>query len=116
MGDYISPHKWLYYAQLIHLTALEIKRNEGRLDMNKDQNDQPTIYQIKMQGRLDESWSGWFNGMAITFGGDATTLTGSVADQSALRGILTKLWDLNLALISVNRVEMDSKDKCGGRQ
>ena len=73
--------------------------------MNKDQNDQPTVYQIKMQGRLDESWSGWFNGMAITFDSGTTTLTGPVADQPALRGILTKLWDLNLDLISVNRVE-----------
>ncbi len=73
--------------------------------MSQDQNDQPTVYQIKMQGRLDESWSGWFNHMTITFDGDTTTLTGAVADQSALRGILTKLWDLNLDLISVNRVE-----------
>ena len=71
--------------------------------MNKDQNDLPTVYQIKMQGRLDESWSGWFNGMAITFDSVTTTLTGPVADQPALRGILTKLWDLNLALISVTR-------------
>jgi hypothetical protein len=89
---------------LIRLTTLEIKRNEGRANMNKDQNDQPTIYQIKMQGRLDESWSGWFNGMTVTSDGDTTTLTGPVADQSALRGILTKLWDLNLALISVTRI------------
>jgi hypothetical protein len=57
--------------------------------MNKDQNDQPTFYQIKMQGRLDESWSGWFDGMIVTSDGNTTTLTGSVADQSALRGILT---------------------------
>ena len=76
--------------------------------MNKDQNDQPSVYQIKMQGRLDESWSGWFNGMAITFDSGDTTLTGPVADQSALRGILTKLWDLNLALISVHRIYTDS--------
>ena len=72
--------------------------------MNKDQNDQPTVYQIKMQGRLDESWSGWFDGMTVTSDGDTTTLTGAVADQSALRGILTRLWDLNLALISVHRI------------
>jgi hypothetical protein len=42
--------------------------------------------------------------MTITSGDDITTLTGAVADQSALRGILTRLWDLNLDLISVNRV------------
>jgi hypothetical protein len=72
--------------------------------MNKDRNDQPTVYQIKMQGRLDESWSGWFDSMTVTSDSDTTTLTGTVADQSALRGILTRLWDLNLALISVTRI------------
>ena len=70
----------------------------------KVQDGQPAVYQIKMQGRLDESWSGWFNGMAVTSDGDTTTLTGAVADQSALRGILSKLWDLNLVLISVIRL------------
>jgi len=82
--------------------------------------DQPGIYEIKVQGRLDERWSEWFGGMAIAIeggGGDLpiTTLTGIVADQAALRGIVSKIWDLNLALISLNRVstqriEMSSKD------
>jgi hypothetical protein len=72
--------------------------------MGKNQLDQPTVYQIKMQGRLDKTWSSWFSGMTVTSDGDTTTLTGAVADQSALRGILTKLWDLNLALISVTRI------------
>jgi len=87
------------------MTMPETGQIEGRAIMSKHEVDQPTVYQIKMQGKLDESWSGWFSGMAITLGGDTTTLTGAVADQSALRGILTKLWDLNLDLISVNRVE-----------
>jgi len=65
---------------------------------------QARTYQIKVEGRLDASWSDWFNDMTITLDRDTTTLTGAVADQSALRGILTKLWDLNLALISVTRI------------
>jgi hypothetical protein len=73
--------------------------------MNSDQDAQHMIYQIKVQGRLDETWSGWFNSMTITFEGDTTTLTGAVVDQAALRGILSGLWDLNLALISVNPIE-----------
>jgi len=77
----------------------------------KDQDGQPAVYQIKMQGRLDESWSGWFNGMAIAFDSDTTTLTGAVADQSALRGILNKLWDLNLALISVMQIDRTETKK-----
>jgi len=82
----------------------ETAQIEGYPIMNKDKVDQPTVYQIKMLGKLDESWSGWFSGMAITLDGDTTTLTGGVADQSALRGILTKLWDLNLVLISATRI------------
>jgi hypothetical protein len=73
--------------------------------MDDDQDAHHIVYQIKVQGRLDESWSGWFNNMAITFEGDTTTLTGAVVDQAALRGILSRLWDLNLALISVNQIE-----------
>jgi hypothetical protein len=80
----------------------------GEIIMDDDQDAHPIVYQIKVQGRLDESWSGWFNSMAITFEGDTTTLTGAVVDQAALRGILSRLWDLNLALISVNPIESDS--------
>jgi hypothetical protein len=70
--------------------------------------DQAAVYQIQVQGKLDESWSDWFSGMTITFEGGITTLTGPVADQAALRGILSKIWDLNLTLVSVTRIEMDS--------
>lgn len=67
-------------------------------------------YQITVQGRLDESWSDWFDGMTIIVedaSEDAATtmLTGPVADQSALLSILTKLGDLNLRLVSLSRVE-----------
>jgi len=73
---------------------------------------QQAVYQIKVQGRLDECWSDWFNGMAITFEGESdgptvTTLTGAVVDQAKLRGMLAKIWDLNLALMSVNRIESE---------
>ena len=72
--------------------------------------DKPMIYQIQIQGKLDEKWSDWFSGMTITFesgsdGSCITTFTGTVADQSALRGILERVWDLNLTLVSVTRVE-----------
>jgi hypothetical protein len=67
--------------------------------------DQAARYQIKVQGWLDENWSEWFSGMTVTFESGVTTLTGAVADQSALRGILTRLWDLNLTLLAVNRIE-----------
>jgi len=66
---------------------------------------EPNIYQIRVQGKLDKSWSNWFNAMTIATESDITTLTGHVTDQAALRGVLCQLWDLNLALISVTRVE-----------
>ena len=66
--------------------------------------DQPARYRIKVRGRLDEKWSDWFNGMTITSERDITTLTGAV-DQAKLRGIVSKIWDLNLTVISVNRLE-----------
>jgi hypothetical protein len=71
----------------------------------------PMTYQIQVQGRLDKDWSDWFSGMTVTFEGGVTTLTGTVADQSALRGILTKIWDLNLTLISVRRIEADGEEE-----
>ena len=69
------------------------------------------IYQIKVQGCVDPSWSDWFNEMEITneTSKDAqliTTLNGNMADQSTLRGILNELWDLNLTILSVSRVEL----------
>ncbi len=79
------------------------------MNNQEDEDAQRSVYQIKVRGRLDESWSGWFNSMEIAAEGDTTTLTGAVVDQAALRGILSRLWDLNLALISVNPVEPASK-------
>ena len=72
----------------------------------------PRVYQIKMQGKLDESWSAWFDGLTVTFesrndGSSITILTGPVVDQAALRGILFRIWDLNLTLISVTQIETD---------
>ena len=74
------------------------------------------IYEIQVQGELDPGWQQWFNGLAVTVahtGGQspATTLVGPVADQAALRGMLCKLWDLNLTVISVRRVEADGKEE-----
>jgi hypothetical protein len=73
---------------------------------------QPATYQIKVPGHLDESWSEWAGGMAITLengddGPPTTTLTGTVADQAALQGLLRRLYSLGLPLISVNRVETE---------
>jgi hypothetical protein len=65
------------------------------------------VYQIKVQGKLDERWSEWFSGLRVVVESESppiTTLIGLI-DQAGLRGVLNKLWDLNLDLISVHRVE-----------
>jgi hypothetical protein len=58
-------------------------------------------YRIQIEGQLDEDWSEWFDGLAITVEDSVSTLTAAGLDQAALRGILCRLWDLNLVLISV---------------
>jgi hypothetical protein len=64
-----------------------------------------TDYRIKLKERLDHKWSGWFEQMAISTEGDETILTGPVADQAALHGLFTRIRDLNLTLLSVERLE-----------
>jgi len=81
----------------------------------KDANQRPVLdqsarYQIKVWGRLDEKWSDWFNGMTLTFENSITTLTGAVADQAKLRGMLSKIWDLNMTVISVILIESEKDD------
>lgn len=83
--------------------------------MRRAQNDPGVSYEIQVQGQLDRGWEEWLSGLSVahTYTGEqpcTTTLTGPVADQSALRGILCKLWDLNLTLISVQRIEQEGKD------
>lgn len=68
--------------------------------------DKPRVYEIRVEGHLADRWSDWFEGLAIHNDPDGeTTLSGRLIDQAALFGVLTKLHDLNLTLISVNRIE-----------
>jgi hypothetical protein len=69
----------------------------------------PAIYQIKVKGHLADHWSDWFDGMQITIDAEEgeTTLSGPVVDQAALHGLLIKIRDLGLPLLSLNRIEAD---------
>ncbi len=67
--------------------------------------DKRAIYQIRVKGNLDMKWSDWFDGLSIIpQTDDETLLTGPVADQSALHGLLAKIRDLGLPLLLVKRV------------
>jgi hypothetical protein len=62
-------------------------------------------YEIRVRGHLDARWAAWFDGLTLTHGSDGTTIIeGPVADQAALHGLLQKIRDLGLPLISVNHV------------
>ncbi len=62
-------------------------------------------YRIKLKGCLDPKWSDWFEQMAITTEGGVTILKGPVADQAALHGLLIRIRDLNLTLLSIECIE-----------
>lgn len=64
----------------------------------------PVHYRIKLKGHLDQKWSEWFEQMAISSEDEETVLTGPVADQAALHGLLIRIRDLNLTLLSVERI------------
>jgi hypothetical protein len=66
------------------------------------------LYEIRVQGHLDSRWTGWFDGLALTHERDGiTVIHGSVADQAALHGLLQKVRDVGLPLISVTQVDPD---------
>jgi hypothetical protein len=62
-------------------------------------------YEIRLQGRLEARWSAWFDGMTLTTADGTTSLRGLVVDQAALHGLLQRLRDLGLPLISVTQVD-----------
>jgi hypothetical protein len=65
-------------------------------------------YEIRLQGRLDPRWAAWFDGLNLTDVSDGTTaLRGRVIDQAALHGVLQKVRDTGLPLISVNRLDAE---------
>lgn len=70
--------------------------------------NQPVIYQIRVKGYLDHQWIHQFEGLTITLEEDGDTLlSGPVADQAALHGLLKKVRDLGMTLISVNQVQIN---------
>lgn len=73
--------------------------------------NKPCIYEIRVEGHLTERWSDWFEGLAIHNDPNGETiLSGLLADQSALLGVLTRIHALNLSLISVNTLKLTIPD------
>jgi hypothetical protein len=74
---------------------------------------QPIVYQIRIKGNLDSQWADWFEGLTITLEENGDTLiTGTMIDQAALFGLLRKVRNLGLPLISINRATANQADRC----
>jgi hypothetical protein len=81
-------------------------------DSNADSPGAPMIYQIRLKGHLGRQWTEWFGGLAVTLedNGD-TLLTGLVADQPALHGLLRKVRDVGMPLVSVRPIHSTRREK-----
>jgi hypothetical protein len=90
-------------------------RSTREKNMRPTMPDTPTsnkLYcEIRLRGHLEARWATWFDGLAITLDADGTTLlSGPVADQAALHGLLKKVRDVGLPLLSVNSIGPDSQE------
>ena len=80
-----------------------------------EDHDEPGLYEIRIKGHLDDKWATWFEGLAITREGNGETrLTGPVVDQAALHGLLRKVRDLGLPLLSVIQVDPNQANGLDG--
>ncbi len=86
-------------------------------DKGTRETDKPGVYQIRVKGQLDKNWANWFDGMAVTLTQDGDTLlTGPAQDQAALLGLIAKVRDLGVTLVSVVPVMPDRADMPGGSE
>jgi hypothetical protein len=81
------------------------RRSMSKTRASPESHVEPELYEIRIKGHLDGRWAGWFEGLTITLkeNGD-TLLAGPVVDQAALHGLLRRVRDLGMTLISVNRL------------
>ncbi len=69
----------------------------------------PAAYEIRVRGRLGPAWSDWFTGLRVTLEDDGDTLLAGLLDQAALHGVLRRVRDLGVPLISVTRMESERR-------
>ena len=80
--------------------------------IHAEQRRAPSAYRLRVDGHLDQHWSAWFGDLTLTHEDDGTTtLAGPIADQAQLHGLLTKIRDLGITLISVDVVDVPITDR-----
>ena len=84
-------------------------------DNSTDRHHDAERYEIRLRGHLDSRWAAWFDGLTLTIENDGTTVvSGLVADQAALHGLLQKVRDVGLPLVSVAQVDPNQSDAAIG--
>lgn len=78
----------------------------GTTDAAPEDQDVPGRYDIRLKGHLDDRWADWFDGLTLRRDDDTTLLTGPIVDQAALHGVLKRVRDLGMPLLSITRVEL----------
>jgi hypothetical protein len=107
-GDVGSPHRLLPFDHTNKTAGRSIRvgNSEGSTMSEISTANEAGRYEIRLKGHLDSRWATWFDGLTLTTNSDGTTtIHGIVVDQSALHGLLQKVRDIGLPLISVTRVE-----------
>ena len=100
--------EWLTVAGSLHI---ERGRRRARSTGMESEHERLEVYQIVIKGHLDSEWSEWFEGLTITMvDNGATILSGPLVDQTALHGVLIKIRDLGLPLLSLTRIDPDISD------
>jgi hypothetical protein len=87
----------------------QVEKNGEITTMGRHKQDKPYIYEIRVLGKLDPSWSDWFDGLSVKNQNGETILVGEIMDQAALFGQLSKIGQLNLVLLSVHRLESQAE-------
>jgi hypothetical protein len=89
-----------------------LKTSDSKIDKS-----QPPVYEIRIKGHLGSQWTDWFEDLTLTLEEDGDTLlTGLMTDQAALYGLLKKVRDLGMPLLSVNRIQYHETHPCRSKK
>ena len=105
----------VYMKQVVQTEMSSHNRDRVMLNESNSESEkvQPLVYQIRIQGHLGREWTDWFGGLTLTLEDNGETLlTGPIVDQAALHGLLRKVRDVGMPLLSVSCVETDQGVRC----